>query len=253
MEKDGKTIHINQLGIRDDSDTVSSRRKVVLLGDSVPFSIGLSQEETSASRLQGLVGDSADILNFGMPGYGLEEIARFLEIKYPAYKPDQIYYLLNLNDFSRRNTLYEGADNGLYRMYYRPFLKMPFFMGKVIYRYMKRGKLSSVRWYRWLYEGNKEKGLAIVKQMADFAKMNDSQLSVVLFPPAVGYEKGVFQLQDVFDEICACLKENSIPCSAPVEEFSHNLHELQDNSDHLTAEGCKTIAAVFHRMMNGGH
>jgi hypothetical protein len=243
MEKEGRRIAVNSAGIRDDREPDGdARKKVALLGDSVPFGIALSQEETPAARLQALTGDSMEVLNFGTPGYGLEEIQRFLELKFPVYQPGMIYYVLNLNDFSRRNTIYEGADNGLYRIYHRPFLKMPFFIRKAVYRFVKEGKMSSERWYRWLFEGNKVQGLAMVKQMADFAKQHGSGFSVVLFPPAVAYDREGFHLQDVFDEICAYLKENGIPCLAPVEEFSTQPLELQDNTDHFTPAGCRVLA-----------
>lgn len=250
IEKEGRRIAINSHGIRDDSNITEYPRKVALLGDSVAFGIGLSQEETPTAYLQELAGGSLKILNFGTPGYGLEELQRYLEIKYPVYRPEQIVYLLNLNDFSRRNTIYEGADNGLYRMYHRPFIMLPLFVGKAIYRFMKEGRMSSVRWYRWLYEGNKHKGLAIIKQMADFAKAQGSQFSVVLHPPAVAYEHGGFAVQNVIDEIEAYLMENGIPVVAPVSEFSQLPYELQGISDHFTPAGNKVIAKIIWRAIN---
>ena len=247
IEKDGRRIRINTQGIRDDEDRTDQPRKVALLGDSVPFGISLSQEETPSARLQQLTGDSIKVLNFGTPGYGLEEIVRFLEVKYPVYKPQKVYYVLNLNDFSRRNTIYEGADNGLYRIYDRPFIKMPFFIRKAVYRYVKEGKMSSVKWYRWLFDGNKDRLLPVLKQMSDFTKSNGSEFKVVLFPPAVAYENGQFVMQDVFDEISAYCRDNGIPVVSPVTEFSQQVYDLQDNTDHFTPKGCEVMAKVVFR------
>lgn len=248
IEKDGKRIRINEQGIRDDGDHANAPRKIALLGDSVPFGIALSQEQTATARLQTMLGDSVKVFNFGTPGYGLEEISHFLELKHPLYKPDHVYYLLNLNDFSRRNTIYEGADNGLYRIYNRPFLKMPFFIKKAIYRFVKEGKMSSVPWYRWLFEGNKAKLLPELQQMSDYAKQNGSTFSVILFPPAIGYEGGQFVLQDVFDEIGQFCKTNNIPVSAPVAEFGKDVYGLQDNTDHFTPAGCEVMAQFLFQL-----
>lgn len=247
MEKEGRRIRINALGFRDDEDRSTISHKLALLGDSVPFGIALSQEETPAACLQQLIGDSIKVLNFGTPGYGLEEIARYLEVKFPVYKPQEIFYVLNLNDFSCRNTIYEGADNGLYRIYKRPFLKLPFFIRKAIYRFIKQGKMSSPEWYRWLYEGNNDRLLPLLPQMAAFAKNNGSKFSVLLFPPAVAYKDSRFVLQDIFDDISSYCQENDIEVLAPVAAFGQHVYELQDNTDHLTPEGCKVMAREIVR------
>jgi len=237
-----RRLAINSQGFRDDSDRTDFPKSVALFGDSVPFGQGLDQTESAPAALQQLVGDSLKVVNFGTCGYGLEELAIYLQQKYKVYKPQTIYYLLNLNDFSRRNSIYEGGDNGLYRIYNRPGLKLPFFIRKAIYRYVKEGKMSSVKWYRWMYEGNKTRLTPLIKQMADFAVSNGSQFKVVLFPPAVAYQNGSFVLQDIFDELTAYCKENGIPVIAPVEEFSHDVYVLQNNTDHFEPGGSKVMA-----------
>lgn len=242
MVKEGKILHIDGNGQRDDGNNSNAPYKIALFGDSVPFGMSMSQDETPSARLQALVGDSVRVINFSMPGYGLAEIGHFFTLKYPVYKPQEIYYVLNLNDFSRRNTIYEGGDNGLYRIYNPPFFKMPFFIRKAIYRFVKEGKMSSIRWYRWLFEGNKNHLLPQMAQMAALAKQNNSKFSVLLFPPAVGYENGVFKLQDVFDEITQYCHENNISVVSPVQELSKDVYGLQDNTDHLTQKGCETLA-----------
>jgi len=244
IQRDNRRIAIDSRGLRDDGDHANAPQKVALLGDSVPFGTSLSQEETAPSALQQLVGDSVKVLNFGTPGYGLHEIRRYFEVKCPEYRPAEVFYFLNLNDFSRRNTIYEGGDNGLYRIYKPPFFKMLFFIRKAIYRFEKEGKMSSVRWYRWLYEGNK-KDVALIKEMAATAAANDCRFTVLLFPPAVGYRDGSFALQPVFDEIEHYLDESGISWLAPVSDFGENTYDLQDNTDHLTAAGCRKMADVI--------
>ena len=245
MEKEGRRIAINSLGIRADFERSSLSQKIALFGDSVPFGIALSQEETPPAALQRLVGDSSvQTLNFGTPGYGLEELVHHLKEKYPAYQPQTVYYFLNLNDFSRRNTIYEGGDNGLYRIYNRPFFKLPFFIRKAVYRFIKEGKMSSVKWYRWMYKGNKDL-LGKVAEMSEYVNSNGAEMKVVLFPPAVAYEDGAFALEDIFAEITKYCSDNKIPVLAPVNEFRENVYELQDNTDHFTAKGSEVIARVI--------
>lgn len=242
IQKDGRRIHINANGIRDDEDQAHAPRRIAILGDSVPFGTGLSQEQTLPAALQRLAGDSVKVLNFGTPGYGLEEISRFLEIHWPQYQPREVVYLLNLNDYSRRNTIYEGADNGLYRIYKKPFWKMPFLIRKAIYRMVKGGQMSSVAWYRWLYEGNKKEGLNEIEKMKKLADEKGFAFTVVLFPPAVAYDNG-FQLEAIAQDLRAELDSRGIPFFTPIDVFSENPSTLQDNTDHMTPQGCEKLAA----------
>lgn len=241
IHKDGRRIRINTDDIRGDTGNYTAT-KVAILGDSVPFGTGLSQEQTLSVALQHLLGDTVEVLNFGVPGYGLEEISRLLEVRWPQYQPQTVVYLLNLNDFSRRNTIYEGADNGLYRIYRRPFLKTPFFVRKAIYRIMKRGQMSSETWYRWLYEGNIKAGMAEIERMASFARQREVHFAVVLFPPAVAYTEKDFGLRDVFENLSERISASGLPCFAPVDIFAQHVAELQDNTDHLLPKGCKVLA-----------
>ena len=246
-----RRININKHGIRADSDSTNAAQKTALFGDSVPFGNGVSQEDSPPACLQRLAGDSIHILNFGTPGYGLEELPHHLKAKYPIYQPQTIYYVLNLNDFSRRNTIYEGGDSGLYRIYERPGFKLPFFIRKAIYRFIKEGKMSSVKWYKWLYHGNKKDLLPLVKEMAGYTKSNGSDFRLVLFPAAVGYQNGSFALQGIFDEIIIFCQKNGIQVIAPVAQFSQNVYDLQDITDHFTPAGSEVIARVIWKDMNG--
>ncbi|MGD9781880.1 MAG: SGNH/GDSL hydrolase family protein [Kiritimatiellia bacterium] len=245
IEKDGRVVRLNRHGLRDDRDDADAFASVALLGDSVPFGIALSQDETPAAALQRLAGADVRVLNFGVPGYGLEELRRHAGRMLDRFRPARVYYVLNLNDFSVRGTVYEGGDNGLYRMYAPPALKTPFFVRKAIYRFMKGGKMSSARWYRWLYEGNRAKLLPVVRQMAEHARAQGSEFGVVLFPPAAAYENGGFALQDVFDEIAGFLRDNQISVLAPVAEFGADVRGLQDGTDHLTAAGSEVLARAI--------
>ena len=242
IQLDDRRLAVNKYGFRDDSDQTDHPYVVALFGDSVPFGQGLDQSEMPSAELQRLVGDSIKVLNFGTCGYGLEELKAYLETKFDVYKPQRIYYFLNLNDFSRRNSIYEGGDNGLYRIYKTPFFKLPFFIRKAVYRFVKEGKMSSVKWYRWMYEGNKDRLLPIISEMANFAKSKGSDFRVLLFPSAIGYQNGEFTLQDIFDEITAFCKKNNLPVSSPIKEFGQNTGELQDITDHFQPLGSKVIA-----------
>src|SRR5688572_8197925 len=80
---DGRSVHINQHGIRDDEETIpTAPRKIAILGDSVTFGIGLTQAETLPGLLQQALDPSRQkirVLNLGVPGYGLREMVELMK------------------------------------------------------------------------------------------------------------------------------------------------------------------------------
>jgi len=240
--------HINKFGIRDDSDDLGEgKNRIGLLGDSAVFGIGLSQEDTLSASLQAILekNEHVKVLNFGVPGYGLSELRSYLESIYPVYKPHKVIYILNLNDFTLRNTIYEGADNGLYRMYVHPVSKLPWIIGKLIYRLQKGNALVSVRWYKWLFNGTRQKNLLCLSDMAHFARLYNFEFYVVFLPVRSAYVSGSYALKEINREISDFLDTLGIKCINPVGRFGNGPQLYFDKTDHLTREGCKLMARII--------
>lgn len=72
-------------------------RRIILLGDSYAFGLGLPYRDCMAARLDTLL-DSCEVLNFGLPGYGtLEQLLILREIAAPL-DPDLVVILYCQND-----------------------------------------------------------------------------------------------------------------------------------------------------------
>lgn len=56
-------------GFRETVPNVTSDRKILIIGDSVPFGVGVDDENTAASHLQKLVGEQFKIVNAAVGGY----------------------------------------------------------------------------------------------------------------------------------------------------------------------------------------
>ena len=260
MEKDNRRLWINRFGIREVENAIYDLPKIAILGDSVVFGIGLSQEQTISSLLQEAInrtGASLKVLNFGVPGYGLDELVEYLKIKEKIYNVDQVIYILNPNDFARRNSIYEGADAGLYRMYYQPIFKSLWFLRKAIYRINKYNTLddyhklkASVKWYQWLFKGNKDAGYDHIKEMALYANEKGISFTVVLLPAGVAYNRnGSYGLSDMYESIGAFLKVNNINYIDPTDEFGSNVEKYFDPTDHLTFEGNVQMVEILRRYL----
>ncbi len=249
LDQDGRWVRINAHGIREMDDEIpAGRKKIAILGDSVVFGIGLSHEQTLTEVLQQKLDPTAGrvkVLNFGVPGYAFDEILEFLMLKNEIYDVDHVIYLMNPNDFSQRDTIREGADNGLYRMYRLPVLKSPWMIRKAIYRMIKGGKLFSVRYYRWLFKGVRETGFSRIRQMASYLRQRDARFSVVLLPAGCAYNDGTYELDDMYGEICAFLEANDIEYVNPVADFSSDPAPYLDETDHLHYEGNVLMAEII--------
>ena len=248
-----RSLKINHFGIRDDSDNLFPRhRRLALLGDSVTFGVELSQEESITAVIQRQLDPKVEqlkVLNFGVPGYGLTEMPEWLKTASSTYYPTEVIFLLNLNDFCRRESIYEGADNGLYRTYRRPLFMLPFFVSRAIHRYHKWGHITSVEWYKWLYDGNRDWGFRQMKVMKDFAHDQGFRLSVAIYPAGVAYTPAGYALESEEVEISNYLRGIQIPVIRLEGALSPDCF---DGSDHLTKHGAEVAAGPIAQQFSSG-
>jgi lysophospholipase L1-like esterase len=254
LNHDNRILAINSHGVRDSTDDLySDRLRLAVLGDSVAFGMGHTQAETISELLQ----DRLDVrrskikcLNFGVPGYGLDEIARFLQVKDAVYGVDHVVYILNANDFARRNTVYEGADDGLYRLFVRPRFALPWMTKKLIYRWHKGGglihpALVSAEWYRWLYAGNREHGFSKIEEMREYCSERRIAFSVILLPAGCAYRNQRYELADMYREIAGWAKDKAIDVLDCSDTWGGLPDSLFDATDHLTRTGNQRMAMTI--------
>jgi hypothetical protein len=251
VEKDGRILRINRFGVRDDSDSVpAAGRRIAVLGDSLTFGTGFSQAETIPALLQQRLDPEAKsvrVLNLGVPGYNLPELVEQLRIKDAIYHFTKVIYLLNANDFCRRNSIYEGADNGLYRLYNLPRLKSPWCLRKLVYRAHKGG-LVSPGWYRWVYRGARDQGLSDLAAMALYCEGRGAGFSVVLLPAGCAYSGGDYQLSTLCEDITSSLQAGGIAVTNLVSELNPSAKPFFTDTDHLLPAGNRVVADALARL-----
>ena len=98
---------VNELGLRGPETTREKPpgvRRVAVLGDSIAFGYWVSDEQGFARQLERLMNEAAsgagrvEVLNFGVPGYNLEQEIEALRAKALAFSPDLVVVLFCLND-----------------------------------------------------------------------------------------------------------------------------------------------------------
>jgi lysophospholipase L1-like esterase len=256
-----RRVHVNHAGIRDDEEIVPARRTLALLGDSVVFGVGQTQDKTLSALLQDRLDPSRAsirVLNFGVPGYAVREVARFFEDKNAAYQVTDAVYLLNPNDFAWRDTRFEGADDGLYRLFHPPLFKAPLLLGKAAYRAHKAGKLSlanevmvSVPWYEWLFQGNRDRAYDTLREMKAYAAAHHVRLSIVPLPAGCAYHGKAYALDAMYDDLAAFFGREGIPTYDARAELA--VPSYFNETDHLTDEGNQHMAdALLKAIAPGG-
>jgi hypothetical protein len=224
-----------------------------VLGDSVVFGFLHDESQTISNLLQAELDSSRTctrVLKFGLGGLNFEEILEFLRIKDDAYDIDEAIFLVIPNDYARRESIYEGADNGLYRTYRRPTIVTPFFVREAIYRWKKREGSAPVRWYRWMYEGNAEWGAEQIRRIAETARERDIHLSAMLLPSRAAYQDGGYVLADMYAGRGAVLDRAGIPYMDPTETFAADPARFPDETDHPGDDGNVLIAGLMFEFLD---
>lgn len=101
----GVTYTFNNEGYRTDDQARSTdftKPITLLVGDSVLFGHGLQYEDTFGYKLQKELGDTQEVLNFSVQGYGTDQIYLMLQRVMPLYHPKAVI-IDYLNDHDSRN------------------------------------------------------------------------------------------------------------------------------------------------------
>ena len=245
--EDGRKMHLNKDGLREDVDRpLPQPERIGIIGDSVAFGLGLSSNVPFSKHLQDRLdpkGERLKVLNFGVPGYSLSEMDHQMKWTSELYQPQTVIYLLNMNDFAMRDTIYDGADDGLYRIYNHPTLKLPWFIGKAIYRsHQGKHNVGTPGWIKWLYEGGKERSLPHLVEMKRLADARGQRFIVITLTVTSAFEGGKYVLEREQSEVAAFAKEHGIELYDWWQDYAEAPSEYEDITDHLTDKGFVKLA-----------
>lgn len=91
---------INAQGFRGTPATPKKDKpRVIVIGDSTAFGLGVSDDETFPVVLERALKGRVEVLNWGVPGYNLVQAVELFREKGQVYEPDVVVYALNYNDF----------------------------------------------------------------------------------------------------------------------------------------------------------
>ena len=81
-------------------EKAAGQRRVAILGDSIAFGYWVEERQAFPRQLEGMLGgpERIQVLNFGVPGYNLEQEIESLRTKALRYSPDVVVVAFCLND-----------------------------------------------------------------------------------------------------------------------------------------------------------
>lgn len=94
-------IRHNALGMRGDEFDMKQAKKrprLITVGGSTTYDVGVSDSETWPQRLQELFGDDAEVLNFGIPGHASPQHVILTSLILSDFKPDTLVFFMGWND-----------------------------------------------------------------------------------------------------------------------------------------------------------
>ncbi len=96
-------IEINSLGFREEEPVPKYSKRIMVVGDSITFGVGVEKEETFSQQIENLT--EFEVLNFGIPSFGTEfEVALVKEFG-EELRPDIVLLVFtNINDFYDNGT-----------------------------------------------------------------------------------------------------------------------------------------------------
>jgi hypothetical protein len=103
-------IVVNSLGLREREVAPAhsrGRRRILIVGDSIAFGSGLEVGERFSEVLARETGDSAEVINAGVPGWGNDQEMLFYEQRLRRLKPDVV-----ILSFTGNNDVVNNALSG---------------------------------------------------------------------------------------------------------------------------------------------
>jgi len=98
------TLNTDAQGFRDTDATSDAAQRVVVVGDSTAFGVGVDDDDTWPAQLQRMLREDATIINAGVPGYSTFQALRMAEKYALEPKPDVLVVCAGFNDSGPSNT-----------------------------------------------------------------------------------------------------------------------------------------------------
>lgn len=110
---DGGIAHINMAGLRGPEIRRDGPRRILVLGDSFAFGVGVDDDHALSARLGAQLGRTWEVLNGGVSGYSTDQELLWFE-HLVSLRPEAVILVVCDNDFSA------NTEDAAYEVYRKP-------------------------------------------------------------------------------------------------------------------------------------
>lgn len=255
------------------STPVSSEKngfRILALGDSCTFGVGVNDMQTWPVLLENLLGRSGidvDVINAGVPGYSVFQGMRFLEKREGELKPDLVVMTFGFNDLDSWGSLSDRqiAREMALRSWEKPLMHSRFYYG--LKKWFSTSKFIGIS---KLKKGSDSAGRRpgpnlrprlspeefheTLKQVKRFCDNRDIKLILMIWPLKTQVElmrREPIAYQAIIDKLC---REEGIACVNLIEIFIQKRASLFIDNVHANIEGHHAVAEALYsflkRMLN---
>lgn len=222
--------------------------RILFLGDSVTFGLGIPLEDTLVRQVERGLGGNVETLNLSMPGWNLEDELSALTTKGAYYEPDMVVWVFFPNDIEHMGweTGFIGINPSLDSLY----------RSWIFYQYLKShyNILLGAIGLRDTYLSQLQRAYAgtsyeqhfsgAFQRMAYWCQRNNKRLVVVLFPFMEDLEH--YPLELAHQKVAATASQLHVPCLDLLPIFRGkplNSVQLNPTFDHHPSRLANNLAA----------
>ena len=240
-----RSIETNRYGFRDTDFESQSKPagtwRVAFVGDSVTLGLGVEADQTferlSVAEAQTLApGLPFEALNFGIDGYNSTQVAELVATRVPAFEPDEVVYVMCLNDFDRSDSSAEKI-----RYFRRP---RSFFLEdlEILYR-----RVRGVEFHRYHFEKSGAAAFRDILGMKQALASRPTRFLLVILPVFFEgrHDFRDYPLRDVHEAVSAFCRKNSIEVFDLLGAFERSGQDAAGyalDPWHLSVEGHRLVA-----------
>jgi hypothetical protein len=254
----GVSVKTNSLGMRDrevNTPKPIGERRVMLIGDSGVFSLGVEYEDSIPAQLERALNQDATpgiryrTLNMGVPSYNTEQQLTQLERLGLSLEPDCALLYFAANDIEPKMWVYEKRRNPLVNLAQRSYAASISFILARRLRMVAGGGNPELIQYSSFAEGN-PRWQAIAKSLKSISeRLKERGVPLLVVASGEDDEPHVKLLRDVANQDGFGFEQLEVLSSE--SEWSRNPEKFVNSpiDHHCNPLGCKVLATEFARLL----
>jgi len=211
---DGLEYQVNQQGFRHPQDFAlkgdEDPRRAVALGDSFIFGIHLPEGETFPRILNRLLGSEWDVINMGVPGYGIDQMVLSYEKYADVLRADAVLLIFIAEDIDRVFEAYrraEGLSKPSFDLVQGKLLPRGPAENSLVDAFLGSSRLANLFYSRWYrpWQSRRISG-ALLRRLADSVSAHHATLIVAQYPTLNPDRKGLTPAAGMCDRALAAMR-----------------------------------------------